>query len=47
MVRDHLPLTNIEIVTNGDPLNKARLLKLFTSGLNKILISAYNSDVLI
>ena len=42
MVRDHLPLTNIEIVTNGDPLNKARLLKLFTSGLNKILISAYD-----
>ncbi len=34
---------NIELVTNGDVLNKKRLIKLFESGLNKILISAYDS----
>ena len=31
------------MVTNGDPLNLKRLLKLFENGLNKILISAYDS----
>tara|TARA_B110000027_G_C15884107_1_gene196763 strand:- start:46 stop:573 length:528 start_codon:yes stop_codon:yes gene_type:complete len=30
------------MVTNGDPLNLKRLNKLFTSGLNRILISAYD-----
>jgi radical SAM protein with 4Fe4S-binding SPASM domain len=42
MVRNYLPECNIEMVTNGDPLNLKRLKKLFVSGLNKILISAYD-----
>jgi radical SAM protein with 4Fe4S-binding SPASM domain len=42
MVRNYLPESNIEMVTNGDPLNLKRLEKLFESGLNKILISAYD-----
>jgi radical SAM protein with 4Fe4S-binding SPASM domain len=42
MARNYLPDCNIEIVTNGDPLNLERLKKLFISGLNKILISAYD-----
>ena len=42
MVRKHLPDSNIEMVTNGDPLNLKRLKKLFENGLNKILISAYD-----
>ena len=42
MVRNYLPGSNIEMVTNGDPLNLKRLKKLFVSGLNKILISAYD-----
>ena len=43
MVRDYLPESNIELVTNGDPLNLKRLLKLFkTCGLNRILISFYD-----
>lgn len=33
----------IEMVTNGDVLNLSRLKKLFKSGLNKILISVYDS----
>ena len=42
MVRKNLSESNIEIVTNGDPLNLKRLNKLFESGLNKILISVYD-----
>jgi len=42
MARNYLPESNIEMVTNGDPLNLKRLNKLFTSGLNRILISAYD-----
>ena len=42
MVRTYLPESNIELVTNGDPLNLNRLNKLFQSGLNKVLISAYD-----
>ena len=42
MVRRYLPGSNIEMVTNGDPLNLKRLNKLFESGLNKILISSYD-----
>ena len=42
MTRDYLPESNIEMVTNGDPLNLDRLNKLFKSGLNRILISAYD-----
>ena len=41
--RSMLNSVNIELVTNGDVLNKKRLTKLFDSGLNKILISAYDS----
>ena len=43
MVRKYLPEVNIEMVTNGDPLNLKRLKKIFQSGLNRILISAYDS----
>jgi radical SAM protein with 4Fe4S-binding SPASM domain len=42
MVRNYLPKSNIEMVTNGDPLNLKRLNKLFENGLNKILISVYD-----
>ena len=42
MTRKYLPHSNIEMVTNGDPLNLKRLKKLFENGLNKILISAYD-----
>ena len=42
MARNNLPDVNIEMVTNGDPLNLKRLIKLFDSGLNRILISAYD-----
>ena len=42
MVRNYLPESNIEMVTNGDPLNLKRLNKLFENGLNKILISSYD-----
>ena len=42
-VRKYLSKSNIELVTNGDPLNIDRLIKLFESGLNKILISAYDN----
>ena len=37
-----LPYTNIEMVTNGDVLNEKRLLKLYDSGLSKLLISVYD-----
>tara|TARA_B100001027_G_scaffold213301_1_gene183794 strand:+ start:2023 stop:2922 length:900 start_codon:yes stop_codon:yes gene_type:complete len=43
MVKDNIPDTNIELVTNGDVLNDKRLNKLFDNGLNRILISAYDS----
>ncbi len=42
MARNYLPDVNIEMVTNGDPLNLKRLIRLFDSGLNRILISAYD-----
>lgn len=42
MVRRYVPDSNIEMVTNGDPLNLKRLKKLFEHGLNKILISSYD-----
>ena len=44
MAKDKLPYSNIELVTNGDVLNLVRLKKLFTHGLNKILISAYDGE---
>ena len=40
--RKKLPLSKIEIVTNGDVLNKTRLKKLFKSGLSTLLISVYD-----
>ena len=40
--RRSLPKSRIEIVTNGDVLNKERLIKLFKSGLDTILISVYD-----
>jgi radical SAM protein with 4Fe4S-binding SPASM domain len=42
-VRKYLPKSRIEIVTNGDVLNKTRLIKLFDSGLSLIHISVYDS----
>jgi len=41
--RKYLPKSNIELVTNGDPLNINRLNRLFESGLDRILISSYDS----
>ena len=43
MVREILPQARIEMVTNGDVLNEKRLTRLFESGLNTLLISAYDS----
>tara|TARA_B100001123_G_C15192897_1_gene980152 strand:- start:191 stop:1081 length:891 start_codon:yes stop_codon:yes gene_type:complete len=40
--RNYLPKSKIEIVTNGDVLNKERLIKLFKNGLSTILISVYD-----
>ena len=45
MTRKYLPQSNIEMVTNGDPLNLERLNKLFINGLNRILISAYDGKI--
>ena len=42
-VKNYLPNARIEIVTNGDVLNKERLIKLFKSGLTTLLISVYDS----
>ena len=44
MTNAYLPKSNIEMVTNGDPLNLKRLKKLFLQGLSKILISVYDSE---
>jgi len=40
--RKFLPNAKIELITNGDVLNKSRLKKLFVSGLSTILISVYD-----
>jgi len=40
--KEKLPKVNIELITNGDPLNDARTLKLFNNGLDVLLISAYD-----
>ena len=37
-----LSKSNIEMVTNGDVLNDERLIKLYESGLTKLLISIYD-----
>ena len=39
-----LPNAKVELVTNGDVLNKTRLKKLFDNGLDTILISVYDSE---
>ena len=44
VMKNNIPNCRIEVVTNGDPLNKDRLLKLFESGLDKILISVYDGE---
>ena len=40
--RNSLPEARIEIVTNGDVLDKKRLIELFKNGLNTILITVYD-----
>ena len=40
--RKFLPDAQIEIITNGDVLNKDRLIKLFDAGLSTLLISVYD-----
>ena len=40
--RKFLPEAQIEIITNGDVLNKDRLKKLFEAGLSTLLISVYD-----
>ena len=42
-IHDHLPLSRIEMVTNGDVLNIDRMKRLFESGLSTLLISVYDS----
>jgi len=42
IVRNNLPKARIEMVTNGDVLNKQRTKKLFNSGLSTLLISIYD-----
>ena len=41
-IKRYLPLARVEVVTTGDPLNLDRLKKLFNSGLDKLIISAYD-----
>jgi radical SAM protein with 4Fe4S-binding SPASM domain len=41
-IRNKLPDSNIELITNGDTLNDERILKLYNSGLNILLISVYD-----
>ena len=43
LLKDYLPKSKIEINTNGDVLNKKRLIKLFENGLDVLLISVYDS----
>ena len=40
--KEKLPNVNIELITNGDPLNDKRASMLFESGLDVLLISAYD-----
>ena len=41
-IREKLPKANLEIITNGDPLNDKRALKLFEAGISVLLISVYD-----
>ncbi|MDC1014822.1 SPASM domain-containing protein [Candidatus Pelagibacter sp.] len=43
-IRNKLPNSNIELITNGDPLNHERIEKLFDAGLSYLLVSAYDSE---
>jgi len=43
-IRSKLPKANIELITNGDPLNHERVEKLFDAGLSYLLVSAYDSE---
>lgn len=43
-IRNKLPDANIELITNGDPLNHERIEKLFDAGLSYLLVSAYDSE---
>ena len=43
LLKNYLPKSKIEINTNGDVLNKNRLIKLFENGLDVLLISVYDS----
>ena len=40
--RKYLPNAKIELITNGDVLNKNRVIKLFEAGLSTLLISVYD-----
>lgn len=42
-IHEVLPRARVEMVTNGDVLNEARLSRLFESGLSTLLISVYDS----
>jgi len=42
IVRNNLPKAKIEMVTNGDALNKQRAKKLYKSGLSTLLVSIYD-----
>lgn len=44
-IRTKLPKANIELITNGDPLNLERAQNLFDSGLSYLLVSAYDSEI--
>jgi radical SAM protein with 4Fe4S-binding SPASM domain len=37
-----MPNAKIEVVTNGDPLNKKNMVKLFKNGLSTVVVSAYD-----
>ena len=43
LLKNYLPKSKIEINTNGDVLNKIRLIKLFENGVDVLLISVYDS----
>jgi radical SAM protein with 4Fe4S-binding SPASM domain len=43
ILRKSLPKARIEMVTNGDVLNKERVKKIFESGLSTLLVSVYDS----
>ena len=42
IVSKNLPECRIEMVSNGDALNKNRVIKLFNSGLTTLLVSIYD-----